>query len=104
MGRTNLLAFLRDRQPPSCFFLDTVFLQPNFVPSTWRSYTYEIDGRGLIVGSLSNDDGDGNENSKKAIGSDWQNNNFARARVIVHFSAVVARLRLESAKFQFHVL
>ena len=29
--------------------------------------------------SLSNDDGDGNENGKKAIGLDWQNNNFARA-------------------------
>ena len=26
------------------------------------------------TGSLSNDDGDGNENGKKAIGSDWQNN------------------------------
>ena len=29
-------------------------------------------------GSLSKDDGDVNENSKKAIGLDWQNNNFAR--------------------------
>ena len=27
---------------------------------------------------LSNDDGDGNEKGKKAIGLDWQNNNFAR--------------------------
>ena len=26
---------------------------------------------------LSNDDGDGNEKGKKAIGLDWQNNNFA---------------------------
>ena len=31
----------------------------------------------LKLGSLS--DGDGNENGKKAIGLDWQNNNFARA-------------------------
>ena len=31
------------------------------------------------LGSLSNDDGDVNENGKKAIGLDWQNNNFARA-------------------------
>ena len=31
-----------------------------------------------IIGR-SNDDGDGNENGKKAIGLDWQNNNFARA-------------------------
>ena len=49
-------------------------------------------------GSLSNDDGDGNENGKKAIGLDWQNNNFARAsRFFVHFFAVVARLQRESA-------
>ena len=31
------------------------------------------------LGSLSNDDGDGNDNGKKAIGLDWQNNNFAHA-------------------------
>ena len=29
-------------------------------------------------GSLSNDEGDNNENSNKPIGLDWQNNNFAR--------------------------
>ena len=29
-----------------------------------------------ILGSLSNDDGDVNENGKKAIDLDWQNNNF----------------------------
>ena len=29
--------------------------------------------------SLSNDDGDGNKNGKKAVGLDWRNNNFARA-------------------------
>ena len=55
------------------------------------------------IESLSNDDGDGNENGKKAIGLDWLNNNFARAsRFLEHFLAVVARLRRESA--QFHVL
>ena len=44
--------------------------------------------------SLSKDDGDGNENGKKAIGLDWQNNKFARAsRFFVHFFAVVVRLR-----------
>ena len=49
-------------------------------------------------GSLSNDDGDVNENSKKAIGLDWQNNKFARAsRFFVLFFAVVARLRRETA-------
>ena len=40
------------------------------------------------IGSISN--GDGNENGKKPIGLDWQNNNFARAtRFFVHFLAVV---------------
>ena len=56
-----------------------------------------------LLGSLRNDDGDGNRNGKKAIGSDWQNNNFARAsRFFVHFSTVIARLQRETAKF--HVL
>ena len=41
------------------------------------------------MGSLSNDVGDGNENGKKAIGLDWQNNNFARvSRFFVHFLAL----------------
>ena len=31
-----------------------------------------------ILESLSNQDGDGNDNGKKAIGLDWQNNNSAR--------------------------
>ena len=44
-----------------------------------------------MIASLSNDDGDGNENGNKAIGLDWQNNNFTRAsRFFVHFFAVVA--------------
>ena len=48
--------------------------------------------------SLSNDDGDINENGKKAIVLDWQNNNFAReTRIFVHFFAVVGRLRDENA-------
>ena len=33
----------------------------------------------LTIGRLSNDDGDGKENGKKAIGLDWKNNNFARS-------------------------
>ena len=46
-----------------------------------------------LVGSLSKNDGDGNENGKKAIGLDWRNNNSARAsRFFVHFFAVTARL------------
>ena len=44
-----------------------------------------------MIASLSNDDGDGNENGNKAMGLDWQNNNFARvSRFFVHFFAVVA--------------
>ena len=40
----------------------------------------------VLLGSLSNDESDGNENGKKAIGLDWQNNNFAHAsRFFVHF-------------------
>ena len=56
-----------------------------------------------LLGSLRNDDGDGNRNGKKARGLDWQNNNFARAsRFFAHFSTVIARLQRETAKF--HVL
>ena len=55
----------------------------------WQSTTIE---------SLSNDDGDGNENGKEAKGLDKQNNNFARAsRFFVQFFAVAARLQRESA-------
>ena len=44
-----------------------------------------------VLGSLSNDDDDGNKNGKKTIGLDWQNNNFARASCfLVHFFAVIA--------------
>ena len=51
-----------------------------------------------LIGSLSNDDDDGNENGKKAIGLDWKNNNFTRAaRFFVHFFALIARLQRESA-------
>ena len=57
----------------------------------------------VLLGSLSNDDGDVFENGKKATGLDRQNNNFARAsRFFVHFFAVIARLRRENAYF--HVL
>ena len=44
----------------------------------------------------------GNENGKKAICLDKQNDNFARAsRFFVHFSAVVARLQREAARSNF---
>ena len=39
-----------------------------------------------------------NENGRKAIGLDLQNNNFARAsRFLVHFFAVTSRLRRETS-------
>ena len=36
--------------------------------------------------SVSNDDGDGNKNGKKAIGLDWHNNNFARRSRYLYIS------------------
>ena len=46
--------------------------------------------------TISNDDGNGNENGKKTIG--WQNNNLARAsRFFVYFFAVATQLQRESA-------
>ena len=51
----------------------------------------------MNIGSLSNDVGDGNEISKKILGSDKQNNSARAARVFVPFFAVVARLRRETS-------
>ena len=46
-------------------------------------------------------DGDGDENGKKAIGLDWQNNNSARAsRFFVHFFVFASRLTRKGAYFQ----
>ena len=51
----------------------------------------------VATGSVSNDDGDVNENGKKAIRLDRQNNKSARAsRFFVHFFAATARLRHEN--------
>ena len=62
------------------------------------SFSLEENLREEMVKNLSNDDGDGNENGKKATGLDRQNSNFVRvSRFFVHFFAVVARLRRESA-------
>ena len=61
--------------------------------STTRSLSEFVSGTSL--GSLSNYDGDGSEDGKKAIGLDWQNNNPARAsRFFVHFFAINARLHI----------
>ena len=43
----------------------------------------------MIIRSLSNDDGDGNENGSKPIDIDWKNNNFARASLFFAHSFVV---------------
>ena len=44
------------------------------------------------------DDFDDNEDGKKAVGSDEQNNNFARAsRFLANFLTVVARLRHDTS-------
>ena len=49
---------------------------------------------GKVLGSFGNEDGDGNEDVKKAIGLFTQNNNFARAtRFFVHLFTLLARLR-----------
>ena len=51
------------------------------------------------MGSLGNNDGDGNENGKKRV-KIGNNNNFARAsRFFVHFLALFARLRFSRARF-----
>ena len=43
-------------------------------------------------------DGDVNEDGKKAIGLDWQNNNFSCvSRLFVRLFAVTARLRRETS-------
>ena len=50
-----------------------------------------------LIGSLSNDVSDVNENGKKAIGLDWQKNSFARAsRFFVDFFALTTRLQREN--------
>ena len=54
-----------------------------------------LPGLDIILGSLSNDVGNGSEKGKKAKGLDWQINNSARV-------AVIARLRRETSYF--HVL
>ena len=52
----------------------------------------------VLVDRELNDNGNVNENGKKAIGLDRQNNNFARAsRFFGHFFAVTARLRRQNA-------
>ena len=52
----------------------------------------------VLVGSLSNDDADGNENGKKAIGLISKTTTLhVHYAFFVHFFAVIARLQRESA-------
>ena len=56
----------------------------------------------MIIGTLRNYDGDGNENVKKNNRFNEQNNNFARAsRFFVHFFVIPAQVRREMANFTF---
>ena len=62
------------------------------------SHCFSVVRDNIPLGGLSNDDGDGNENGKKPIGLDQQNNNIARAsRFLVHFFTVAARLHRETS-------
>ena len=45
----------------------------------WLQIIFQVSALYVLIGSLSNDDGDVNEDGQKAIGLDWQNNTFARA-------------------------
>ena len=52
--------------------------------------------------SLNNDDGDGNENGKKVIGLNWQNNNIVRAsRFLVHFLPSLRDYNVKVPNFTF---
>ena len=52
------------------------------------SRTAPWDSVGDVISSFSlrNNDGDGNEDEEKAIGLDWQNNNFTRASRFLYIS------------------
>ena len=71
--------------------------------SDMRFHRPRLPAPAYTLGSLSNDDGDGNENGRNAIGLHWQNNNFAHSsRFFVHFFAVVQHLQRGTSYF--HVL
>ena len=77
---------------PDCFI---AYSDPKLPPSKWKVSSIS---KGCFVVRVSKDDGDGNENGKKATGLSLENNNFARAsRFFVHFFAVTARIQRESA-------
>ena len=60
---------------PEDRFFSSVFRISSSNGQLWTHYDVSI--HNALPGSLSNDDGNSNENGKKAIGLDWQNNNYA---------------------------
>ena len=90
----------KERQGPTVgVCLIEVFVKSESTVAWVLRLTQSVSGVIQILGSLGNDDGDVKEKGKKAIGLDWQNNDFARAShfISVHFFAVAARLRRENA-------
>ena len=73
-------------------FVDRSFLQGRIFFPLAPSYNTPLPTQSILVfspltiGRLSNDDGDGKEDGKNAIGLDWQNNNFARASRFLYIS------------------
>ena len=67
--------------------------------ANWTCCFYDVAvAVAVVVGSLSNDHVNGNENGKNAKVLDWQNNNSARASCFsVHSFAATARQRRETA-------
>ena len=62
------------------------------------THARKLSVREMSVGSFSNDDGDGNENVKKAIGLLSKTTSLhVDHTFFVHFFAVTARLRRENA-------
>ena len=73
----------------TCPARNRLFLSKNRLLDNLTGASQEI----IPSSAVSNDSGDVDKNGKKAIGLDWQNNNFACAsRFFVHFFAVAARL------------
>ena len=69
-------------------------------PDSWDVHAWLSQSKDCRIRSLRNDDD--NENGKKAISLDKQNNNFARAtRFFVHFFVIVVVLQSETAYFPF---
>ena len=84
----------RTRGPPRPFFISEtglkflIFTQGEIGPrqsvSCEEALTWPT--RRFVLRSLSKDDGDGNENGKKALGLDWQSNSFALASLFLYIS------------------